>query len=237
MKKALFLLTATLFVFAMLPTYSIAQHANVYVIHGIPGADLGLDPELPVDISVNGACAITAFKFKEIAGPLPFEPGVYNIAISVANAENPCSNDPVIEAEVLIRPGENTTIIAHLTEDANITASKLVNDVSPTQNQKGRVMIHHLAAAPIVDAEFNKQDAGKAPIMNKAGNFINGDRASFEVKNGKWSLILSPWNTGTVVFKNLLNVKINRLYLVYAVGNISTGTFTLIKMIIKTKGR
>jgi len=237
MKKALFVLTAALFVFAMLPAHSIAQNADVYVIHGIPGADLGLDPELPVDISVNGACAITGFKFMQVAGPLPFEPGEYNIQISLANADAPCSNDPVIEADVLIRAGESTTIIAHLTEDAGITASKLVNDVSPTQNQKGRVMIHHLAAAPIVDAEFNRVESGKMPIMNKTGNFANGDRASFEVKNGKWSLMLSPWNSGTVVFKNLFNVKINRLYLAYAVGNISSGTFSLIKLTLKTKGR
>ena len=236
MKKALFLLTAALFIFVMLPAHSIAQHADVYVIHAIPGADLGLDPELPVDISVNGACALTGVKFMDVAGPLPFEPGTYNIQISLANADVPCSNDPVIEADVKIRASESTTIIAHLTEDAGITASKLVNDVSPTQNKKSRVTVHHLAAAPIVDAYLNRADEGKAPIMNKASNFTNGDRASFEVKNGKWTLQLAPWNTDTVVFKNLLNVKINRLYLVYAVGNISTGTFTLIKLKLKLKG-
>ena len=237
MKKALFILTAALFVFALLPANSMAQHADIYVIHAIPGADLGLDPELPVDISVNGACAITDFRLMDVAGPLPFEPGEYNIQISVANADNPCSNDPVIEADVLIRAGENATIIAHLTEEGGITASKLVNDVSPTGNQKGRVTLHHLAAAPIVDAEFNRTEAGKRPIMNKAGNFTNGDRASFEVRAGKWTLTLAPWNTGTVVFSNLKNVQINRLYLIYAVGNISTGTFTLIKQTLKTKGR
>jgi hypothetical protein len=94
-----------------------------------------------------------------------------------------------------------------------------------------------MAAAPIVDAEFNRADAGKRPVMNKAGNFTNGDRASFEVRAGKWNLTLAPWNTGTVVFTNLKNVNINRLYLIYAVGNISTGTFTLIKQTLKTKGR
>ena len=37
--------------------------ATVYVLHGIPGEDLGLDPELPVDVSVNGACALPGFTF------------------------------------------------------------------------------------------------------------------------------------------------------------------------------
>jgi hypothetical protein len=237
MKKALFVLTAALFVFAMLPANSMAQHAEVYVIHGINGSDLGLDPTLPVDISVNGAGAIPGFKFKEIAGPLPFEPGEYNIKIALANADNPYSNDPVIEADVLIRARKTVTIIAHLTEDGGITASKIVNDVSPTANKKGRVTALHLAAAPIVDAEFNRVDEGKWPIMNTAGDFTNGDKATWEVRAGTWKLTLAPWNSGTVVFEDTTSVKINRLYLVYAVGNISTGTFTLIKQVLKTKGR
>jgi hypothetical protein len=237
MKKALLLFTAALFVFTMLPANTIAQHADVYVIHGIPGSDLGLDPELPVDISVNGACAITGFKFKEVVGPLPFEPGTYNIQISVANPDAPCSNDPVIEADVKIRAGENVTIIAHLTEEGGITASKLINDVSPTQNPKGRVMIHHLAAAPIVDVEFNRKAEDKAPIMNKGSNFKNGDRVSFEVLKGQWDLTLAPWNSGTVVFKKLFNIEINRLYMVYAVGNISTGSFSMIIEKIKTNSK
>jgi hypothetical protein len=236
MKKALFVLTAALFVFAMLPANSMAQHADVYVIHGIPGSDLGLDPELPVDISVNGAGAIPGFKFMQVAGPLTFEPGEYNIKIALANADTPYSNDAVIEADVKIRAGQNVTIVAHLTEDGGITASKIVNDVSPTANKKGRVAAHHLAAAPIVDAEFNRADEDKWPIMNKAGNFTNGDKASWEVRAGMWKLMLAPWNSGTVVFEDTTSVKINRLYLVYAVGNISTGTFTLIKQVVKLKG-
>ena len=33
-------------------------HGTVYVVHGIPGDDIGLPTDLPVDISVNGACAL-----------------------------------------------------------------------------------------------------------------------------------------------------------------------------------
>ncbi|MBN2244292.1 MAG: DUF4397 domain-containing protein [Candidatus Aminicenantes bacterium] len=236
MKKYLFVLTAALFLFAMLTANTLAQHATVYVVHGIPGADLGLDPDLPVDISVNGACALTGFKFKEVAGPITLEAGMYNIKISLANPDAPCSNDPVIEADVKIRARDNVTIIAHLTEDGGITASKFVNDVSTIKNPKARVTVHHLAQAPIVDAEFFRTSIGPDHV-NKAGNFINGDKVTYEVRFGKWLLTLAPWNSGTVVFQKLFNIKINRLYLVYAVGNISSGTFTLIAFAEKTFAR
>lgn len=227
MKKYLIVLTAALFLIVMLPASTLGAHATVYVVHGIPGADLGLDPELPVDISVNGACALTGFKFKEVAGPITLEPGMYNIKISVANPNAPCSNQPVIDADVKVRSRDNITIVAHLTEDGGITASKFVNDVSTIQNSKARVIVHHLAQAPTVDAEFYRTSTGPAH-MYKVGNFFNGDKATFEVRFGKWLLTLAPWNSGTVVFQKLFKIKINRLYLVYAVGNISSGTFTLI---------
>jgi len=233
MKKTLLLFTAALFVLAMLPGQSMAEKAKVFVIHGIPGEDLGLDPTLPVDISVNDACALQAFKFGEVVGPLRLDAGVYNIKISVANPDAPCGNDAVIEADVPIMENENVTIIAHLTEDGAPTASKFTNDASTTGNAKSRVILHHCAAAPVVDAWLMRNNPELTPITNMAGQFKNGDKASWDTWNGAWTLSFAPWGTGTAVFSKHLITKNKRIMLAYAVGGIATGTFTVITKIIQ----
>jgi len=229
MKKTLFAMFAVAFLFAMLPGTVAAQHARVYVIHGIPGLDLGLDPELPVDVAVNGACALQGFKFGEIVGPLRLEAGTYNIQISVANPNAPCSNAAVIEADVPIRAGETATIIAHLSKDGAPTASKFVNDVSNIQNQKTRVVFHHTAYAPTVDVWMTRTTEGLMPISWRVENVDPGDKVAVEVLPKSWTIYFAPWKVNTVVFKKLLPSFVGKNgYFVYAVGSITNGTFTLI---------
>ena len=65
------------------------QDAEVLVIHGIRGEDLGLDPALPVDVAVNGGCFLAGFTFGEVAGPVALAPGDYVIEISLADPDDP----------------------------------------------------------------------------------------------------------------------------------------------------
>lgn len=238
MKKYLFTIPLVLFLMAALPVAATAQHAQVYVIHGIPGADLGLDPTLPVDVSVNGACLLNAFTFGEIVGPLGLEEGTYNIKISVADPANPCGNAPVIEADVPIYARQNVTIIAHLSDEGAPTASVFQNDASPIQNAKTRVTIHHTAWAPDVDAWLERATEGKAPLQARVEKFINGDKASFEINTKNWKLYLSPWRSGIIAFKKSFRPFVaNNAILVYVVGSVQNGTLTVLKLRIKGLGK
>jgi len=234
MKKVFLIITATLFVFAMLPVTASAQHAQVYVAHGIPGGDLGLPSDLPVDVAVNDACALKGFKFGEIVGPLRLEAGTYNIKISVADPDDPCSNDPVIEADVPIMAGECATIIAHLNTAGAPTASKFVNDVSGIANQKARVVLHHTANAPAVDLWMTRATMGLLDISWRVENFIPGDKVAIEIFPKSWRVYFAPWRLDLVVFKNLLPPLLAKNgYFIYAVGSVTNGTFTLIWQRIK----
>jgi hypothetical protein len=71
------------------------------------------------------------------------------------------------------------------------------------------------------------------PINNTVGQFKNGDKASWNTWNGAWSLSFAPWGSGTVVFSKHVMTKNKRIKLVYAVGGIATGTFTLIVKSLK----
>jgi hypothetical protein len=84
------------------------ESASVRVAHGIPGQDLGLDQALPVDVLVNDSiCLLEGFTFGEFAGPVELDPGTYNIKISVADPASPCSDAPVVNADVMFEEGED----------------------------------------------------------------------------------------------------------------------------------
>jgi hypothetical protein len=200
--------------------------ASVFIVHGIPGIDLGLDPELPVDISVNGDCFLEDFRFGDIVGPAELPAGTYSIAISLANTDTPCGNAPVIEAEVYFAEGENATVIAHLTEDGQPTASKFTNDLSRPKWGRARGILHHTAAAPPVDITFSRPWWRWAFV--KVDDFTNGDQAAAEIWYGPWVVSIAPAGTYTPVFQTQIFLEPSKSYLVYAVGSVTNSTFDLL---------
>ncbi|HEX8027129.1 MAG TPA: DUF4397 domain-containing protein, partial [Vicinamibacterales bacterium] len=90
--------------------------AEVFVVHGIPGQDVaGAPRDLPVDVSVNGACALPNFRYGQVVGPLRLNAGTYRVAVHFP-ATGTCASAAVIgPAEVPFAAGENSTLIAHLT--------------------------------------------------------------------------------------------------------------------------
>jgi hypothetical protein len=209
-----------------------SEPAEVYVAHGIPGQDVdpGLDPALPVDVSVDGACVLQGFVFGEIVGPLSLPAGSYDIAISLADPDNPCGNDPVIgPVSVPFAEGENATVIAHLTADGAITASKFENDFSPMGRGQARLIAHHTAYAPAVNVDVRRDGAMDGLVIP---GFANGDQAVADVRPGKWLVSLFPALTAelnTPVFGPVpVGLRPFTIYLVYAVGSVDSGSFTLL---------
>jgi len=144
--------------------------AVVYVIHGIPGQGLGLPADLPVDIALNGTCALTAFTFGTVTDPIELAPGVYNLKIGLANADNPSSEPAVIEADVKLAAQDNLTIIAHLTEHAQPTASVFSNTLADcTKDIDSALLVHHTAAAPAVDIRAEVKNGLWLPGLDPRG--------------------------------------------------------------------
>lgn len=201
--------------------------ATAFVVHGIPGVDLGLDPALPVDVSVNGACALPGFTFGEIVGPLDLPAGNYNIAIGLANESTPCSEDPVIEANGLqLEAGENYSIVAHLSEAGAPTATAFKNDTWGNKYFAG-VNVFHTAAAPRVDVKLQRSDLHFwKRFLRDIGN---GEAASTSVARGSWDASIRPAGSHDTVFgPATLDLDGNTIYLVYAVGSLGSGSFTVL---------
>jgi len=236
MKKILTFLCGALLLIALVPAVSHADShaAMIYVVHAIPGTDLGLDPELAVDIAVNDACAIPNFKFMETAGPLPLAPGTYNIKIYLANEAAPCSGDPVIEADVPFMAGETALVTAHLTEEGGITASKFVVDTTAVANKKARFTFIHAAAAPAVDVQAYRETGALDPMF-MVPDMSNGDKMAVQIRPKNWHFSLGPAYSGVRLTGKRVKLKLGKTFILMAVGSLQFETFTWLRWSLNSK--
>ena len=212
----------------LLASTGLAQDASVRVVHGIPGLDVspGVDPALPVDVLVNDAiCLLSGFTFGSVAGPFTLPAGTYDVKVSLANTLEPCSNAAVIAAPVPVEAGENATIIAHLSESGSPTASKFVNDVTPSEQGFARVIAHHTAAAPAVDINVA---SGFPSSTITIPNASNGAQAAAELRAGAINVGVSAAGMREVLFVRTARIRSDLTYVAYAVGSLANGTFDMI---------
>jgi hypothetical protein len=199
-----------------------AQNASVYVVHGIPGADLGAAASLPVDVSVNGSCALKNFQFGQIIGPVSLPPGKAEVKISLTGNNGDCAGTTAIgPASFNLKPGESATIIAHLTASGEPTARKFTNDDSRTNGGRARIAVHHTAAAPLVDVNISP----KARI----NQVRNSERFSVEAAQGTAEVSIAASGSNNPAFGPIsFEITKNARYLVFAVGSVANNTLTLL---------
>jgi hypothetical protein len=206
------------------------ESASVFIVHGIPGADVSpaLPANLPVDISVNGTCAVTDFTFGTILGPLSLPEGKYEIKIFVADASADCVGSPVIQTSVKLED-ESYSIVAHLTESGGLTASLFENDIDELNKRRAFVAVHHTAKAPAVDVALSRN--GNKALKIKY--LVNGEQEDGKVRSGTYNLTIAPAGSKTPVFGPVpVTLASGKAYLVFAVGSLDKGTFTLLTKVI-----
>ncbi|HJO36896.1 MAG TPA: DUF4397 domain-containing protein [Gammaproteobacteria bacterium] len=192
-----------------------AQAADVYVVHGIAGLDLDADAALPVDVAVNGECAIEALAFTEIVGPLPLPAGHYDIDVSLADADAPCSNASVIDVDGLaIEAGASLSIAAHLDAAGSPVAAAFDNPQGGTLSPVPVVDVRHAAAFGAVDVGLQRIFL---PVPRTVAGLTNGEAAEVNVLPGLFAATLAPADAAPVLVAGL-PVRALFDYAVYAVG-------------------
>lgn len=183
-----------------------AQTGDLSAVHGIPGLDE------PVDVYVNGNL-LFSFDFGDTFGPVPVDIGTYALEVYYQNAPV-----PGLSGTVEVEEGGSYTAVAHLTEDGSTFAplALFVNEVSPIRRWFTRLQIHHLAAAPTVDASI-RRGASRFPRLELSG-LSNGDQATAtDILLGRYNVGLlagdsEVFNTGKLRLRSGTNTA------VYAVG-------------------
>lgn len=195
-----------------------SSDGTVTVLHGIPG-----DGGFPVDIYVNGdysAPFIPGLTFAEFAGPVTLPAADYSIEIYGAGAD-PASTDPALGPLVVTLPaGANATIEAHLDASGAPTASVFVNDISEIDAGNTRLTVRHTAAAPTVDVLANDG------VLFAA--LSNPNEASGDVPAATYNAKVVPTGaTDPVVFEADLALAEGTSTIVYAIGSLDGGSFTV----------
>jgi len=194
--------------------------AQLSVLHGVPG--------LTVDVWVNGNLTLDDFTPGTLAGPLELAAGDYQIAITAADATS--ADNPVIgPVNVELDEGRNYTAVAHLDADGTPTASLFTNDTkAPRNDQKGKLTVRHVAAAPAVDVL-----AGGVPVIE---GLSNPDEAKLKLKAGTISAtVAAAGTTDPVIGPADITVEGGKNTIVYAWGSLADGTLAVATQVVDGK--
>lgn len=192
------------------PSVAGAQDAaTVTLVHGIPGAT--------VDVAVDGQVVIPGFEPGATQDLSPFAgQTLTNVEVRVAGTEDVVIG-PV--AEFPVPDAGNWSVVAHLDADGNPTITPFENNVAPTADGEGRLIVRHTAAAPAVDLVVG--DA--RPIEGAA----NGDSAELALPAGEIAgAQLAPAGGDPIVDVPTVDLAAGTDLIVYAVGSLDDDTFT-----------
>jgi len=208
-----------------------AQNATIYAVHGINGADIGLDMDLPVSVSANGDCLVgltDPFLYKDIAGPVgDLPPGEYEVEVFLGAG---CSGLKVIQNTFYLAAFENASIVAHLTEEGIPVLTKFVNDLRPTDYHRVRGVVRHAAAAPPVNIWLKKYKPYYR--MFRIRSLENGEQRALEVRGGEYMAKINTIYGKRIAEAPLPLTDPETVVIVYAVGSVKAGSFDLIPQTI-----
>ncbi len=206
------MLTLIAVALASMPATALAQSEDgtVTVVHGVP--------DLSVDVYVNDALTLSGFEFGTVTDPLTLAAGDYDIDIRAAGAD---ASDPAVLSETVTLPaGANATIEANLDGAGNPGISVWVNDISTTEAGDGRVTVRHTAAAPNVDVLVN-DGVLFADVPNGAEGVADVAADTYNVK------VTAAGDPSTVVLDTPLTIPEGTNVIVYAIGDLGAGSFTV----------
>jgi hypothetical protein len=208
-----------------------AEDAHLYIVHGIPGRDVGasVDPSLPVDVLLNDdVCVERGTTFGIVSGPLSVPAGQYDLKISPANSLLPCSNPALIDSSVAVKSGESVSAIAALDEKGHPTVLTFVNNFAPVAEGKARIILTNAGDAPVLQVTLQSITSKQkfTYTVNPGGKTVAtlpADNYDIEVEsNGTVLVPLQP-----------LTLPSLSATLVYAVGSASNGALGLVTKTVK----
>ncbi len=184
--------------------------AMVSVVHGIP--------KVAVDVYVNNKLTLKHFTFDKVAGPLNLPAGSYSLAVRAAGAK--ATSAPLLKASLMLKAGENATVIAHLSAKGAPTLQAFADPTAMLAKGKARVSVRHLADAPAVDVY-----AGTTKVVS---NLSNAHQAVLVIPAGKVAISVDVAGTmKKVIGPATFNFAAGTTTIVNAVGNAATMPSTL----------
>jgi Domain of unknown function (DUF4397) len=229
MKHCLRLTLALALLCAALATASSAS--SIYFVQGIAGRNYAAatDPAFPVDVLLNDeVCYVHGLPFGAIQGPLTFEPGSYNVKVSIANTLAPCTNSPLIDRTVTLEPRTDTSAVVALNDDGTPILLTFENNLSPLPANMGRVLFALAANSP--EAQVILQNTATKKLYTYAVK--PGGLLDVNLPAGDYTVEINQGTT-TLVASSPLNLYSQSAALLYALGRASNNTVVLETRILR----
>lgn len=211
MKKLAAALVVALLAIGALPAAAQEDAARIHLIHGIP--------DTTVDVEVDGADVFEGFAFGETQD-LSALAGETLVGLKVKLAG---TDTVAIDAgDVPLPASGNYTIVAHLTEDGTPTLAVFANDTSAIAAGEGRLVVRHVAAAPVVDVKANGAVA--------FASLPNPEEAAADLPVGTVTAEVVPAGADepVVIGPADLPIEDGTSLIVYAVGSLEAGSLTVL---------
>ena len=198
---------------------------DLYVVHGIPGSDLGLPNALPVDIGLDGGCTpLLDVEFGQSALAGTLDAGIYQAEVFLANGAG-CSGTLAVTADIEIPVAGTVFAIAHLDQNGVPTLSQYTASLGDIPTGFAKVQVVHTAAAPAVDVRFK----GKGP-KPKISDLGPGEQSfADQLATTPYKVQVRPATGGKPVLElDGVSFSGDAYTSVFAVGTPSSGTFTVV---------
>jgi hypothetical protein len=117
--------------------------------------------------------------------------------------------------------------VLHLDAAGNAEATAFHNDLTSMQSYESRPIVHHTAAAPMVDVTLRTD---RQNVMGLACvQMINGDQCAGEVRWGVWTLTIGPPSSHEILY-GPQSLMLSPWYaaLLYVVGSVEHDTLTVL---------
>jgi uncharacterized protein DUF4397 len=223
MKNCIRTIFALAILCAALSTASLAS--SLYIVQGIPGRDFATltDPAFPVDILLNDeVCYVHGLAFGSISGPLTFDPGTYNVKVSIANTLAPCSNSPLIDRAVTIEPESGSSAVITLSASGTPIMLTFDNTMTAVAPDVARVVLEQAALSGPLQVTLQNTNTQKAYTytVNRGGVL------DATLPAGPYTIVIKQGST-TLVGATTLGLPSQSTTLLYTMGEAANSTVVL----------
>jgi hypothetical protein len=224
-----------------------AQAADIHILNGLKGADLGRDQSFAIDVFVDGPDTLACdgdivFGESRLLEGVPA--GTYALTVHESDpALDKCAGDLLLAGVGHVAASETAIFVAHLDPSGAPLISKFSANVDPVApGDRTRVTPHHTAEAPELDVRYREVGASSRVRGVGAKGLRNGDQGFPDILDGglQYEVLVSETPRLRLGFKPpipnitprfLLEEEFSNLF--FVVGSLANGTLDVVQLAIE----
>ncbi|HUB02668.1 MAG TPA: DUF4397 domain-containing protein, partial [Terriglobales bacterium] len=175
-------------------------------------------------------CLVRNLSFGNSDGPYTLAAGTYTLAISESNSLAPCSNAPVINSSVTLKPRDNTSAVAAINADAPVLVT-LPDDLGPVTPGNGRFVFANVADASELEATLTQLNVKTPQTFTVTAT--PGTENWIGIPEGTYSVRITESGGTTVLTSQNITLQDQSVTLAYAAGEELNNTVELVTRVVR----